>query len=310
MSALALHQEQGNIEMVGNIPDITCKLIVDKQHLFIFLLVICLLLWTNYSSAVTYKITFTGTWNASDVTGTFPSNAHLTQLVGATHVAGQPLWQASGLATLGIENVAEIGDPTVLQDDISMAIMAGTAATSLFISDDITSFPGSEVTTFEALDSHPYVTAISMIAPSPDWFLGVYDLSLKSGGNWITDFTVDLTPWDAGTEEGNQFKLRNPASIPHIPIAAPTDSPFVGLPIIGTLHFELIAPNGDINENGDVDAGDLVLAIRFLHGLAIPTQQQLARADLMPLDSMGDPSPNGQVTLADVLRINQLLLGM
>ena len=122
--------------------------------------------------------------------------------------------------------------------------------------------------------------------------------------------TADLTPWDAGTEEGNTFSLGNPASDPHIPVAPPADSPFIGSPVIGTLHFELITPTGDINENGNVDAGDLVIATRFLHGLVAPTPQQLARADLMPLDAQGAPAPDGQVTLIDILRLEQLLMGL
>jgi hypothetical protein len=141
---------------------------------------------------------------------------------------------------VGIENVAEVGNSSALEAEISAAITAGTAATA-FETAGLNSFPSSTSATFEVFDTHAYVTAISMVAPSPDWFVGVSNLSLMSGGNWITDQTVDLIPWDAGTEEGTQFSLNNSASNPHIPIATPVSSPFIGSPVIGTLRFELVA---------------------------------------------------------------------
>ena len=59
-----------------------------------------------------------------------------------------------------------------------------------------------------------------------------------------------------------------------------------------------------------MDIGDVVLATRFMQELTAPTLQQLARADLMPTDSQGNPAPDGQVTLADVLRMHQLIIGL
>ena len=224
------------------------RLSLFGRWVIIFLLAPCLLLCAYpTSAAVIYRVTFTGTWNDSDVTGTIPASAHFTELVGATHTDGQALWEPGGLATVGIENVAEVGNSTTLDAEISAAITAGTAATA-FQTAGLTSFPSSTSTTFEVLDTHAYVTAISMIAPSPDWFVGVSNLSLMSDGNWITDQTIDLTPWDAGTEEGTLFKLNNSASNPHIPIAAPVGSPFIGSPVIGTLRFELISiPPPDVS---------------------------------------------------------------
>ena len=261
------------------------------------------------SAAAIYKLTFTGTFNDNDVEGSIHNRASFTELIGATHTAGNPLWQPGVLATIGIENVAEQGEGAELEIEINNAINTGTAA-SMFITDFLEDFPDVTSIVIEVPDTHTYITAISMVAPSPDWFIGVYDLALQSGGNWIADLTVDLMPWDAGTEEGDTFSLSNPASNPHIPVAQRSSSPFIGWPVIGTLRFELITPNGDINENGNVDAGDLVETIRFMLGLVTPTLQQLTRADIMPLDPQGNPAPDGQVTLIDVLRLEQLLMGL
>ena len=254
-----------------------------------------------------YKFTFTFAWDEDDISSEFPADAHFTQLVGATHLPGVPLWTPGGIASPGIENVAELGDPTVLSSEVDAAILAGTAGTYLKIR-GLFNPPSSRTKLFEIFGDKPAVTLISMVAPSPDWFVGVSDLSLRDESGWIESLAVDLAPWDAGTEDGNTFTLSNPPTNPQSIIAIPPDSPFIGSPVIATLQIEHIEPTGDINENGFVDIGDVVLATRFMQELATPTLQQLTRADLMPLDVLGDPAPDGQVTLIDVLRLEQLLM--
>ena len=43
------------------------------------------------------------------------------------------------------------------------------------------------------------------IMPSPDWFVGVSSLNLCRNGAWITDLSLDLYPFDAGTDQGFMF---------------------------------------------------------------------------------------------------------
>lgn len=53
-----------------------------------------------------------------------------------------------------------------------------------------------------------------MIAPSPDWFLGIHNLSLISNNEWIKDTLVNIYVYDAGTEDGDAFGYLNPATTP------------------------------------------------------------------------------------------------
>ena len=54
-----------------------------------------------------------------------------------------------------------------------------------------------------------------MVAPSPDWFVGVSGFSLLDAqADWLASQTVNLYPWDAGTEEGTEFSLTNAATSP------------------------------------------------------------------------------------------------
>ena len=104
------------------------------------------------------------------------------------------------------------------------------------------SFPTTTQSTFEIEVGDPNVTLISMVAPSPDWFVGVSDVSLRNGALWVQALTVDLHPYDAGTEDGSGFSLSNPATNPQEPITLINGSPFVGSPLIGRLHFTLLTP--------------------------------------------------------------------
>lgn len=51
--------------------------------------------------------------------------------------------------------------------------------------------------------------------PSPDWFVGVDNLNLCEGGQWKQEVTIDLQPYDAGTDSGFTFSSPNfPTSPP------------------------------------------------------------------------------------------------
>ena len=148
-----------------------------------------------------YRFTFTDAWDEDDVSSGFPADAHFTQLVGATHVLGAPLWTPGGVASPGIKDVAELGDPTVLSSEVDAAILAGTAG-AYFKIRGLFNPPSSRTKLFEIFDDKPAISLISMVAPSPDWFVGVSDFSLRDENGWIENLAVDLIPLDAGTEDG------------------------------------------------------------------------------------------------------------
>ena len=48
-----------------------------------------------------------------------------------------------------------------------------------------------------------------MIAPSPDWFVGITGMSLYGDEGWIEERVVDLYPYDAGTDSGTSYTSPN-----------------------------------------------------------------------------------------------------
>lgn len=52
------------------------------------------------------------------------------------------------------------------------------------------------------------------LIPSPDWFVGVDSINLCEGSQWKQEVTIDLQPYDAGTDSGFTFSSPNFPSSP------------------------------------------------------------------------------------------------
>jgi len=190
-------------------------------------------------STAAYTVLFDATWSASTHPTDFPSNAHFSGLIGGTHTATVAFWSAGQLASPGIKNMAETGNKSPLNSEINAAISAGTAQ-YLLSGGGIAISPGSVSLSFQISTTHPLVTLVSMIAPSPDWFVGVSGLNLYGGGLWVDTLVVDLYPWDAGTDDGVTYLSPDNPSNPSQPIALIQGYPFeVGgsIPPLGTFTF-------------------------------------------------------------------------
>ena len=167
-------------------------------------------------STATYDINFTSTWNSSDH-GTLPGTAHWSNLVGANHNSNITFLEMGGTATTGIENVAEDGSNTVFNSEVQTAINDGNA--EQWLSQSFSPFAAISSATLNDIvvsDDYPLLTLVSMIAPSPDWIIAVNSLNLWNTNlnTWKETFTIDLFPYDAGTEEGFNYSINNTATNP------------------------------------------------------------------------------------------------
>ncbi len=163
------------------------------------------------SEEATYTVKFIGNWTTSSTTVAVPGSAHFTTLIGAVHNSSVTFWTSGGTATAGVERVAELGSTGMFRTEISNAA-SGTVKST--VSQSGVGATGTR--TFEVTFSrtHPLLTLLSMIGPSPDWFVGVSGLSMLDGSNWRSSRTVNLFAYDAGTEDGEDFSLSNPATNP------------------------------------------------------------------------------------------------
>lgn len=160
-----------------------------------------------------YSVTFTARWTEADH-GQVPGGAHFTTLAGAAVNVDADLWTPGELASPGLEGLAELGQTSTFLAEIAAATDAGDAGES--VTSAGTGAIGTSV--FEVAVRHELssFTFASMIAPSPDWFVGLSEFSLLDDeGRWVEDTgDMGLPAWDAGTETGNRFSLGGSPTIP------------------------------------------------------------------------------------------------
>jgi len=187
---------------------------------------------------VQYEVRFEAVWSsASHPTANFPFNPHFSPLVGGTHHDGVSFWTPGGIASPGIEQMAESGNRTILRSEVQGAIAAGTAEAEILGGGP--SSPGEVSTTFTISQSHPLVSLVTMVAPSPDWFVGVHALELQNeDGLWLPELTVSLDPYDAGTDSGTGYNSPNVNTNPEEPIRNIHDeAPFNANGVLGRFVF-------------------------------------------------------------------------
>lgn len=184
-----------------------------------------------------YKVVFNATWSQQTLPTNWPSNAHFSGLVGGTHNATVHFWRDGETASEGIRLMAELGQKTTLLNEIAPAITNGAAHFQLS-GGGISPSPGSVSLTFPQPMSrdYPLVTLVSMIAPSPDWFVGVDSLNMIENGQWVTNKTVTLYGRDAGTDSGVTFTSPDQVTVPRGVVTA-----FTGFP---ALQDGVIVPFG------------------------------------------------------------------
>lgn len=156
-----------------------------------------------------YVVTFTRTWTAETHPYEYPaagliSKPHFSGLIGAAHGDGFALYMEGNPPTPGLERLSEEGKHSPLDDEIRTAIGAGKAC-ALFETGPIRDAAHSETTMVRVSDACPKVSAVAMIAPSPDWFAAAADVDLRANGTWAETMTVELYPWDSGGDDGMTY---------------------------------------------------------------------------------------------------------
>jgi len=108
------------------------------------------------------------------------------------------------LASLGVKNVAEIGNNAALRAEITRLRTDG-AALSLLDGRGATASPGTLTDTLRVDAAHPLATVLMMIAPRPDWLAVLEGENLLANGQWVAQRTVPARIYDAGTDSGPTF---------------------------------------------------------------------------------------------------------
>lgn len=178
------------------------------------------------SHSATYSCTLTNQWSAAThpvLYSSISQNAHWSPPALVAHNEAYNLWTPNELASPGVENVAETGSTSKLEKEIQKAQKKKKAGDLVVGNGQFNRNDPPQ--TFESITLTPYFplfSAITMAAPSPDWFTGFYDVAPVDDGEtgvvWYKMFEIATFPWDGGTEQGSTYSINNAPEDPHVPI--------------------------------------------------------------------------------------------
>ncbi|XCF05767.1 spondin domain-containing protein [Tamlana crocina] len=191
-----------------------------------FLLYLSALLTVNFSiaqSTAIYDVVFESVWESVENNPEqgisiidLPSNAHWSPLVLVTHKTVNSFWMLGVQASAGMELIAEEGDTSIFENEVN----ANADANQVIVGSGLNSGKGTiAINNIEVSEDFPLMTLASMIAPTPDWFIGVNGENLRSGNpnvndGWKGTYSLDLYPYDAGTENGDMYSVSNTETNP------------------------------------------------------------------------------------------------
>ncbi|GAB3829510.1 spondin domain-containing protein [Hymenobacter jeollabukensis] len=205
-------------------------------------------------SPATYRVTFEATWSPATHPGAYPAGAHFSRLIGVAHassggtgigdVAYRALYSQGGLASTGIKDMAERGNNTALRTEIATLQLSKQVSGWFESRQAFIGSPGRFVDTITVDAQHPLVTAVTMIAPSPDWFVALESPSLlDAAGQWQPSLSVGARAYDAGTDSGPAFDSPDQPTAPAQPVTPIGTGPLAPggtATSLGTFHLERI----------------------------------------------------------------------
>lgn len=200
-------------------------------------------------STANYNISVSTTWNATNhgsaaLNNDIPSSAHWSALALVTHKNNHAFLQLGELASQGVQDIAELGATGNFQNEVNAAISNLDA--DQYLQSGFSPFgaiSSASINNITVSETYPLVTFLSMIAPSPDWFIAVNSETLRSGNNsinkgWKDTYTIDLFAYDAGTDDGADYTSANVLSNPKVGIFMINDAPINGIKV-ATATFTL-----------------------------------------------------------------------
>ena len=173
-----------------------------------------------------YRIVVKSTWTPANQPYEYPSGAHFSGLIGASHNANYSIFEVGRRPTPGLERLSEEGKHSPLDDEIRAAIEAGTAL-AMFETGGLKNFKDSLVTTVRVDAKHPLVSVVNMVAPSPDWFTGAESVNLAENGGWVKTRTLVLPAYDSGGDDGTTYKAADRNTNPKKPTSRAATRHFV-----------------------------------------------------------------------------------
>uniref|UniRef100_A0A0K8STY7 Spondin-1 n=1 Tax=Lygus hesperus TaxID=30085 RepID=A0A0K8STY7_LYGHE len=173
-----------------------------------------------------YEVSFEGLWSRHTHPKDFPesSTTRFSDVIGASHTVDYRFWEYGGRSSEGLKQVAELGSTRRLETELKLK----SQHIRTIIKARGISYPNVTSKTFAVFrvdNKHHLISLVSMIDPSPDWIVGVSGLELcLSNCSWLDTKTLNLYPWDAGTDSGVTYTALDSPTDPQDHIRRITNS--------------------------------------------------------------------------------------
>ncbi|XP_048340538.1 spondin-1 [Sphaerodactylus townsendi] len=143
---------------------------------------------------------------------------HWSAIIGGSHSKNYVLWEYGGYASEGVKQVAELGSPVKMEEEIRqqsdevLTVIKAKAQWPAWQPLNVRAAPSAE---FSVDRTRHLMSFLTMLGPSPDWNVGLSaeDLCTKECG-WVQKIVQDLIPWDAGTDNGVTYESPNKPTVP------------------------------------------------------------------------------------------------
>ncbi|KAF6728507.1 Spondin-2 [Oryzias melastigma] len=179
------------------------------------------------SEPAQYRLTFSGKWTRAAFPKQYPvyrPPAQWSNLIGVTHSLDYHMWQRNEFASNGVREFAEKSEAWTLMKEVETAGERIQSVYGLLSAPAVVGGTGQMDTEFEVFARHSLMSFMVRIVPSPDWFVGVDSINLCDGDKWKESVTLELFPYDAGTDSGFTFSSPNFETIPQDRITQITSS--------------------------------------------------------------------------------------
>eukprot|EP00177_Eucheuma_denticulatum_P006618 GFKZ01012039.1.p1 GENE.GFKZ01012039.1~~GFKZ01012039.1.p1 ORF type:complete len:245 (+),score=31.57 GFKZ01012039.1:42-737(+) len=160
------------------------------------------------SGSATYNVTFINQLTPERFGDRIPPvGLVFSPMVAVSHSNRLSFLTVRGLASPQVEQIAETGDNSAF---VALATsLQGEERGVLTVADapGPTMSGGSTSLMVEVDCENPFITALSMIAPSPDWIVQVNNRNMvdRLSGDFVTRMSGILIAYDAGVDDGMEF---------------------------------------------------------------------------------------------------------
>lgn len=173
-----------------------------------------------------YRVTVRNFWGAEVYPQGFPDDAHFSLIGGAVHNSSYSMWGFGESPSVGIEDMAETGRIDMLLEEVAPGLDDGSVDSLIdfreFTGPEIDGVPGEQEFEIVVTRDHPLVSMVSMLGPSPDWFIGIDGQSLLLGDTvtvWAQSLVVPLPLYDGGSKSDIIPVMGGPDIIPPEPVS-------------------------------------------------------------------------------------------